>query len=148
MHTPPLVRPCRRGHRRTIPLLICLVGLLSVAFPASAFANADEWLTDGPLSAGQGTTTYPTYYTGVTQTQTWNTDAKGIGNCTGVDNLQLQWDVYHCTNTVSSGIDESYCQGELCLGIYYDTFSFDVYAGASNHSGYNSVFTAWLNWDV
>jgi hypothetical protein len=121
------------------------MGAVLLGVPAAALADANEWLTDAPLNANAGTTSgLGEQFYAPLETETWNTDSKGIGNCTGIDTQGNVWIEYTCTNTVSSGVDQSTCSFG-CLGAWYNAPDW-VEAGASNHSAYNSVFTAWISY--
>jgi hypothetical protein len=70
------------------------------------------------------------------ETETWNSDGKGVGSCTGVGNGAGSWANIVCHGD-ATGYNEVYCTG--CNG-YHNSYA--QLENNSNH-GYTSVFTGW-----
>jgi hypothetical protein len=68
------------------------------------------------------------------ETEGWNSDAKGVGSCTG--DLYTSWNHIACHGD-ASGYNEVYCTS--CNG---DNGYYAAVENNSNH-GYTSVFTGW-----
>jgi hypothetical protein len=70
------------------------------------------------------------------ETETWNSDGKGVGSCSGVGTSGGSYANVACHGD-ASGYNEVYCTG--CNG---DRNWWAIMENNSNH-GYNSVFTGW-----
>jgi hypothetical protein len=70
------------------------------------------------------------------ETETWNSDGKGVGSCAGVGTSGGSYYNVACHGD-ASGYNEVYCTG--CNG---DTNAYSIMEDNSNH-GYSSVFTGW-----
>jgi hypothetical protein len=118
---------------RTLVVLSALV-VTGLWGPHTAFAGAGDfcsWCDLGPHAVHVGN-----YRTRFIETESWNSDGKGVGSCTGVGTSRGSFAVVACHGD-ATGYNEVYCTG--CNGAqrWYSLLEND-----SNH-GYNSVFTGW-----
>jgi hypothetical protein len=113
--------------------LTMIAGVLA-ARPAPARAGAGDFCSYcdlNPHAAHVGN--YRSYFY---ETESWNSDGKGVGSCTGVGSSSGSFANVAC-HADASGYNEVYCTG--CNG-YRGWWS--IVENNSNH-GYNSVFTGW-----
>jgi hypothetical protein len=131
-----------RGERRGRGRLTAAVAALAVAgailagwlVPATASAGSGvfcSWCDLNP--GGRSVGNYRGYFY---ETETWNSDGKGVGSCSGVGTSGGSYANVACHGD-AGGYNEVYCTG--CNG-YRGWWA--IMSNNSNH-GYNSVFTGW-----
>jgi len=120
-------------------LAVLMVSLTMIAgalalHPAPARAGAGNFCSYCDLNAHSAHVgNYRGYFY---ETESWNSDGKGVGSCTGVGTSGGSFANVACHGD-ASGYNEVYCTG--CNG-YKGWWS--IVENNSNH-GYNSVFTGW-----
>lgn len=127
-----------RNPRRMLAALIAATfvalvvgGLLG---PARALAGSGDFCVSCDLNAH--TAHVGNYRSHWYETESWNSDGKGVGSCTGVGEGAAYYENIACHGD-ASGYNEVYCTA--CNG---DIDWWSIVENNSNH-GYNSVFTGW-----
>jgi hypothetical protein len=123
------------GHAAA-PLFACVAIALGIAAlaPSPASAGAGDWCSWCDL--GPGARSVGNYRGTFYETESWNSDGKGVGSCTGVGTSSGSFAIVACHGD-STGYNEVYCTA--CNGAHG---WWALMANNSNH-GYNSVFTGW-----
>jgi len=121
-----------------LALLVALVVTLLLVVAARALAGSGNFATDHYLASGAGT--YDTQYHSLFyETESWNSDEEGIGNCAGLDNSSGMWEHYNCHSDVGDGYpNDTYCDSTCVADAGYSG-----YAAMSDNSAYGSDFTGW-----
>jgi len=130
-----LARDGRRGAAGALAVLALSMMLIAGGLdPARARAGAGDFCSYCDLNAhATHVGNYRSYFY---ETESWNSDGKGVGSCTGVGTSSGSFANVAC-HADATGYNEVYCTG--CNG-YGGWWS--IVENNSNH-GYNSVFTGW-----
>ena len=108
--------------------------------PASAYAGAGDYFKNGLLKPHYGYTSRTVRKT-FKETESWNSNAEGVGSCTGVGNGVADWEGIVCVGDIRHGYDEVYCIVK-CQGYAYTRAQLE-----NDSSKYASYFTGWEDYN-
>jgi hypothetical protein len=135
--SPSRALPGRKSARMVLAAVAaaCVASItMGFAGPAPALAGSGNFCTSCDLNAHSHD--IGNYRGHFYETETWNSDGKGVGSCSGVGTSGGSYATVACHGD-ASGYNEVYCTA--CNG---DTNWYAIMENNSNH-GYNSVFTGW-----
>lgn len=123
--------------RRMLAACLVAIGCATVTIAATApNAVAGSGVFCSYCDLGRGGHTIGNFRGRFYETESWNSDGKGVGSCSGVGTSGGSYATDACHGD-ASGYNEVYCTG--CNG---DVEWWAITSNNSNH-GYNSVFTGW-----